>query len=59
MMTTHLLLAGTESALAGPGPAVDTLNTVNCRLYTCAGAPGMNIFSYLLPGMNIFINFDE
>ena len=31
-------LAGTESAQADPVPAVSPLNTVHCRLYTCAGA---------------------
>ena len=38
MMTACLLLAGTESALAEPVPSVPTLNTLHCRMYTCAGA---------------------
>ena len=32
------LLAGTESAQADPVLAVPPLNTVHCRLYTCAGS---------------------
>ena len=31
-------MAGTESAQANLVPAVPPLNTVHCRLYTCAGA---------------------
>ena len=37
-MTACLLLAGTESAQAELVTAVPPLNTVHCRLHTCAGA---------------------
>ena len=37
-MTACLLLAGTECAVAEPIPDVPPLNTVHCRLYTCAEA---------------------
>ena len=56
-----LLLADTEFAQAEPVPAVPPLNTVQYTV-DCTHMPelpGMIIFGHILPGMNIFINFDD